>query len=89
MTPEQIAILESKFTELLDDCIEIVSVNTVSGRNTPPGEDEYDAYIVYDGTNNQANHGHIHFTCSPKTKVIEDLNVLNITGSNYRKHIDL
>jgi len=81
---DEIARLEGKLTDLLNDCIEVEYVGTF--------DDHYCAVIRYDGTNNEANKGYVYFTCKrfvtrPELNgLLEDFDVLNLTGRNYLPH---
>lgn len=76
---EQISQLEDKFSELLNDAIEIEVMY-------PNTDGNFTAYIVYDGTNNKANKGTIEFRCHVGCSQIEDLVIVNLTGRNFVPH---
>ena len=76
--------LESKMTEWFDDNIEIDFATREYACKW-----EWVARIFYDGTNNKNNCGMVYFTFRTKhdahgDEVIEEFNIMNVTGSNYR-----
>lgn len=82
-TSSQLQRLEQFIGDAIDDCAEIKKV-FISGGTNETGL-EYGAYICFDGTNNKDNRGTVYFTCHfPNSNTVEDFEVINITGSNYR-----
>lgn len=78
LTDEQRSRLESIIGQFIDDCPEIEWIHPA--RFNKPG---YEVGIIYDGTNNKANRGRVYFTCYFRNDMIEDFELLDITGTNY------
>lgn len=79
---KQVRDIEDYIGDAFDDAVEVTGI--LPSRESEDGN--YNAFIVYDGTNDKENKGHVFFTAEHNGKdKVSDFKIVNFTGRNYRK----